>query len=204
MSTLTHYQAHFLPNDDMIVCKSHQQQTCHACGIDWTEHNQLAASLKGVKEMPLPNKPVPSKIKTSVNTLKADGNQAYKLEHFEEAVKWYTAAVELAWSRPLWEPLAFQAVREELAPILSNRSAANLSLGNYVDALVDAHIVTQLKKDWSKGWFRKGKALMGLQRFHEASKAFQTALLYTDANERDSLLDAIKECSTATRNAIRK
>ncbi|GAN01599.1 conserved hypothetical protein [Mucor ambiguus] len=201
MSTLTQYQANFLPDDDMIVCQSHQQQACLACGIDWTEHNQLAASLKSVKEIPLPNKPIPSKIKASVNKLKLDGNQAYKLEHFEEAVKWYTSAVELAWSRPLWEPLAFQAVREELAPILSNRSAANLSLGSYVDALVDAHIVTQLKKDWSKGWFRKGKALMGLQRFDEASKSFHTALLYTDANERDGLLEALKECSTATRNA---
>ncbi|CAO3609159.1 unnamed protein product [Mucor fragilis] len=201
MSNSTLYQASFVPNDDMIVCKSHQQQTCLVCGIDWTEHNQLAASLKSVKEIPLPNKPVPSNIKTSVSKLKLQGNQAYKLEQFEEAVKLYTSAVESAWSRPLWEPLAFQAVREELAPILSNRSAANLTLGNYVDALVDAHIVTQLKKDWSKGWFRKGKALMGLQRFDEAGKAFQTALLYTDVNERDHLLEAIKECSTATRNA---
>lgn len=200
MSTLTRYQAKFILADDMVVCKSHQQQTCLACGIDWTEHNQLAASLKGVKEIPPPNKPAPSKVKASVNKLKLDGNQAYKLEDFQEAVRLYTLAVDLAWSRPLWEPLAFQTVREELAPILSNRSAANLSLGNYVDALVDAHVVTQLKKDWSKGWFRKGKALMGLQRFDQASKALHTALLYTEVNEREGLLEAIKECSTATRN----
>ncbi|KAK4509222.1 uncharacterized protein ATC70_007572 [Mucor velutinosus] len=201
MNTLTQYQANFVSSDDMIVCKPHQQQTCLACGTDWIEHNQLAASLKNLKEIPLPNKPVPSKTNASVNKLKLNGNQAYKLEHYEEAVELYTSAVELAWSRPLWEPLAFQAVREELVPILSNRSAANLALSNYVDALVDAHIVTQLKNDWSKGWFRKGKALMGLQRFDEAGKAFHTALLYTDANEREGLMEAIKECSTAARNA---
>lgn len=198
MSTL--FEASFIPTDDIVVCQSHQKQSCLGCGIDWTEHNQLAASLKTIKELPAPNKPLSTKLKTTVNNYKLDGNQAYKSENYQEAVGLYTSAAELAWSRPLWEPLAFQTVREELAPILSNRSAASCILGNYVDALVDAHIVTQLKKDWSKGWFRKGKALMGLNRFNEATKAFNTGLLYTEADRKD-LSDAIKESSTAAKNA---
>ncbi|KAG2191088.1 hypothetical protein INT46_009278 [Mucor plumbeus] len=196
----TFFEATFIPIDDIIVCKPHQKQTCFSCGIDWTEHNQLAASLKAVKELPSPNKPLSTKLKATVNKHKLDGNQAYKAEKYQEAVEFYTFAAELAWSRPLWEPLAFQMVREELAPILSNRSAANCILGNYMDALVDAHIVTQLKKDWSKGWFRKGKALIGLNRFNEATKAFNTGLIYTESDRKD-LLDAIKESSTAAKNA---
>ncbi|KAI8645546.1 hypothetical protein BD408DRAFT_411607 [Parasitella parasitica] len=198
MSTL--FQASLNPTDDTIVCKPHQRQSCLVCGTDWAEHNQLAASLKTIKELPPPNKPFTTNLKTTINKHKLDGNQAYKAESYQRAVELYTLAAELAWGRPLWEPLAFQTVREELAPILSNRSAANCLLANYVDALVDAHVVTQLKKDWSKGWFRKGKALMGLDRFDEATDAFQTGLLYTSPDDKD-LVDAIKECSVAARNA---
>jgi translocation protein SEC72 len=135
-------------------------------------------------------------VNAQVDHLKLEGNKAYKALEYTEAIKYYSAAADLAWSRPLWEPLAFQFVREELAPILSNRSAAHVALQHYVEALVDAEIVTQLKVDWSKGWFRKGKALFGLNRLDEAVKAYRKGLRYGSDNTED-LLEALKEAENA-------
>jgi translocation protein SEC72 len=131
-----------------------------------------------------------------VTRLKEEGNKYFKQNNFKEAIRFYTMAVELSWSRPLWEPLAFQYVREELAPVLSNRSAAYMSLQNFVEAYVDAEMVTRLKREWSKGWFRKGKALVGLGRVEEASEAFQTGLRFDhESEELKKALDEVESNS---------
>ncbi|GAN07327.1 tetratricopeptide repeat domain containing protein [Mucor ambiguus] len=167
---------------DKILCKDHGLEKCNKCQVDWTEHNLLAATLKHVKDLPPPNAPNPTR-NAQVTRLKEEGNKYFKQNNYTESIRFYTMAVDLSWSRPLWEPLAFQYVREELAPVLSNRSAAHLSLQNYVDAYVDAEMVTRLKREWSKGWFRKGKALVGLGRVEEAAEAFQTGLRFDHESE---------------------
>ncbi|KAI9279304.1 hypothetical protein BY458DRAFT_431994 [Sporodiniella umbellata] len=167
---------------DRILCKEHALEKCTRCQVDWTEHNALAASLKLVKDLPPPNAPNPTR-NAQVTRLKEEGNKFFKQNNFTEAIRFYGMAVDLSMSRPLWEPLAFQYVREELAPILSNRSAAHLSLNNHVEAYVDAESVTRLKREWSKGWFRKGKALIGLGRQNEASEAFLTGLRFDHDSE---------------------
>ncbi|CAO3646937.1 unnamed protein product [Mucor hiemalis] len=188
------FQASVSLPDENIVCQQHSNQVCEKCDVDWREHNDLAASIKHLKELPPPNKPVPS-VKAEVNRLKVEGNRVYKEEKYQEAVGFYTKAVELSWNRPLWEPLAFQHVRDELAPILSNRSASHVALGNYIEALADAEIVTKLKKEWSKGWFRKGKALFGLGRNREAIQAYKVGIRYDSTSE--DLLAALKEAEIA-------
>ncbi|KAI8991350.1 hypothetical protein BDF20DRAFT_904054 [Mycotypha africana] len=189
-------EANYLPKEDKIVCLTHSLEKCTDCKVDWTAQNKLASSVKLLKghDLPKPNQPIPS-VNPQVNQLKMEGNRAYKESKYEEAIKYYGLAVQVSWSRPLWEPLAFQFVREEVATILSNRSAAHAAMNNYVEALVDAQIVTRLKKDWSKGWFRNGKALLGLHRYEEAIKAFQTGLTYESQSE--DLLNAIKEAQIA-------
>ncbi|KAI9005832.1 hypothetical protein CLU79DRAFT_723883 [Phycomyces nitens] len=175
---------------ERILCKAHSNEVCEKCQMDWTDHNALATTLKQVKDLPPPNAPNPVR-NAQVNRLKEEGNKFFKQVNYSEAIRFYTMAVELSWARPLWEPLAFQYVREELAPVLSNRSAAQLALRNYVEALVDAEMVTRLKREWSKGWFRKGKALMGLSRPEEAAEAFQTGLRFD--HESDELTKALKD-----------
>lgn len=179
---------------DKIICQCHEKEVCQDCQVDWTQHNELAGSIRSLKELPPPNKPIPS-VNAEVNQLKIDGNQAYKVNNYSKAIELYTLAIELSWSRPLWEPLAFQFVKEELTPILSNRSSANFNLGRYIDALVDAEIVIRLKKDWSKGYYRKGKALFELKRFAESITCYGTGLLYEVDNQ--DLLDALKEAENA-------
>ncbi|KAI8376883.1 hypothetical protein BD560DRAFT_445404 [Blakeslea trispora] len=175
---------------DKILCNEHGLEKCTKCQIDWTEHNILASTLKHVKDLPPPNVPNPTR-NAQVTRLKEEGNKHFKQNNFPEAIRFYTMAVDLSWSRPLWEPLAFQYVKEELAPVLSNRSAAYLSLKNYVEAYVDAEMVTRLKREWSKGWFRKGKALVGLARIEEAAEAFQTGLRFD--HESEELKKALTE-----------
>ncbi|KAI8990191.1 hypothetical protein BDB01DRAFT_848273 [Pilobolus umbonatus] len=174
---------------DKILCKEHELEVCQKCGVDWSPHNILAASLKS-NEIPPPNAPNPTR-NAQVNRLKDEGNKHFKQNNFSEAIRFYSMAVDLSWSRHLWEPLAFQYVREELSPVLSNRSAAHLSLKNYVEAYVDAEIVTRLKREWSKGWFRKGKALIGLGRVDEAREAFHTGLRFD--HESEELKKAVEE-----------
>ncbi|ORZ19678.1 hypothetical protein BCR42DRAFT_410257 [Absidia repens] len=178
---------------ERILCKGHGKEQCNKCNVDWTQHNQLATTLKQVKELPPPNTPNPVR-NAQVNRLKEEGNKYFKQDNYTEAIRFYGMAVDLSWSRPLWEPLAFQYVREELAPILSNRSAAHLALKNNVDALVDAEMVTRLKREWSKGWFRKGKALAALNRADDAADAYQTGLRFDhESEELKKALDEIEQ-----------
>ncbi|KAI8060968.1 hypothetical protein BC940DRAFT_245675 [Gongronella butleri] len=183
---------------DRIFCKPHSKETCTACNVDWAQHNQLAATLKQVKELPPPNAANPVR-NAQVNRLKEEGNKYFKQNNYTEAIRFYTMAVDLSWSRPLWEPLAFQYVREELAPVLSNRSAAHLALKQYVDALVDAEMVTRLKREWAKGWFRKGKALVAMARNDEAAEAFQTGLRFDHQSEE--LQKALEEVQDTTKSS---
>ena len=71
---------------------------------------------------------------------------------------------------------------EELSTVLSNRSAAYAANGDYVGSLVDADVVIQLKRPWSKGHFRKAKALVGLGCLQEAKEAIQLGLSFEPTN----------------------
>lgn len=90
-------------------------------------------------------------------------------------------AANIAVQRPSWE--AQQLVREELSTVLSNRSAAFLEARDYIGALVDAETVIQLRRPWSKGHFRKARALLKLDRFQEAREAIQLGLSFEPDNK---------------------
>lgn len=73
--------------------------------------------------------------------------------------------------------------RDELSLCLANRSAAFASCEDWVGALCDAEAVVKLKKPWPKGWYRKGKALVGLERWREAREAFELGLQFDPENK---------------------
>jgi translocation protein SEC72 len=90
-------------------------------------------------------------------------------------------SANIAASRPNWEPHTL--AREEISTVLSNRSAAHLSAGDYIPALVDADVVISLRKPWTKGHFRKAKALVALQCFDEARDAIAVGLQFEPDNK---------------------
>lgn len=89
-------------------------------------------------------------------------------------------AASIAIQRPPWE--ANQFMREELSTVISNRSAAYFEARDYISALVDAESVIQLRRNWSKGHFRKAKALLGLGKTDEAVDAVRLGLSYEPSN----------------------
>merc|ERR1712087_903676 len=60
--------------------------------------------------------------------------------------------------------------------LFSNRSACYCGLQKYNEALADAESCIKMKKDWGKGYGRKGAALHGLQRFEAAIAAYEEGL----------------------------
>ena len=89
-------------------------------------------------------------------------------------------AANIAVQRPPWE--AAQFLREELSTIISNRSAAYLESGDYISAIVDADTVISIRRNWSKGHFRKAKALLSLGRRQEAKEAISLGLAFEPKN----------------------
>lgn len=100
----------------------------------------------------------------------------FKAGQTQQAIARYTAAAQLAVQRPPWE--ANQFMREELSTAISNRSAAYFDVHDYVSALADAETVIAIRRNWSKGHFRKAKALLGLARLREAADAIRLGLDY--------------------------
>jgi len=109
-----------------------------------------------------------------VQSTKDEGNTLFKAGHADQAIVRYTAAASIATQRPPWE--ANKLMREELSTAISNRSAAYFDLRDYTSALADAETVIAIRRNWSKGHFRKAKALLGLGRFRESAEAVRLGL----------------------------
>ena len=104
----------------------------------------------------------------------------FKMGKHRDALGRYTMAASFAVQRPPWEANTF--MREELSTVMSNRSAAFFEAGDYIGALVDAETVISLRRNWSKGHFRKAKALVGLLEFDDAKETLKLGLQFEPAN----------------------
>jgi translocation protein SEC72 len=146
---------------------------------DLTVLNALIRSLASLPPQlafPPPPNVVPPQRSMAVAKAKEDGVAAFAAGNLSEAIRLFTLAIDVAASRPLWENNAI--ARDELALCLANRAAAFLEAHAFLEALADAEAVVQLKKPWSKGHFRKGKALHKLGRREEAKEAFELGLCF--------------------------
>lgn len=97
------------------------------------------------------NVPPPPKIKSAKITqqlqrAKADGDAKYRANAMEDAVRLYSLAIGFALSRPPWESTV--EARDEIAPLLNNRSAAHSALGHHAEALADVETSMKIKKFW--------------------------------------------------------
>lgn len=72
---------------------------------------------------------------STVEELKSKGNAALQNNNNEEAIKYYSEAIQLDSANHI---------------LFSNRSAAFAKAGKYREALVDAEKTISLKKDWGK------------------------------------------------------
>jgi len=117
----------------------------------------------------VPPPPVPVNPKRSANLakLRESGNLEYRKQKYAEAIKFYTLGLQMAMTRPAWEPS--QLVREEVHQLYSNRAQAHMHLQNWPEAAADAEASVEAKRQGNaKAWFRRGRCLVEMGRLEEA------------------------------------
>ncbi|KAJ3400696.1 hypothetical protein HDU80_006692 [Chytriomyces hyalinus] len=122
--------------------------------------------------------------------VKDEGNKAFKDGQLEKALELYQKAL---------------ALDSTNTAALSNASLAFLKMGQLDMALQMAERCVGLKPDWSKGWYRKGAALMKQSKYTEAASAFQTGLDCSpeDAELKRAYMEAVEVGKVAPSNSIK-
>ena len=110
-----------------------------------------------------------SNLSQSAQQLKEEGNTFFKERKYDLAIKAYT------------EALALTDIDSHL--LFSNRSAAYTFNNMMAEAMQDAKTCIQLKPEWSKGYFRLGKALHQKDDISEAFINFYKGLLLEPKSE---------------------
>ncbi|KAI0316764.1 hypothetical protein OF83DRAFT_1059823 [Amylostereum chailletii] len=170
------------PNNCTARCGPHKLEKCTDCDVDFANMNRLSSILAANPNLVCPPPPqiTNKNLSQMVNATKEEGNTYFRSKQHPQALMKYTQALKFAFQRVPWEQQ--QYMREECATVLSNRSAAFFEAGDYLGALGDAETVIQLKKPWSKGYFRKAKALVGLGEYQEAKEAIEQGLQFEPGN----------------------
>ncbi|KAF8880182.1 hypothetical protein BD779DRAFT_1612779 [Infundibulicybe gibba] len=164
------------------VCAAHSLEKCESCDVDFVNLNRLAKILAANPNLlcPPPANVVSGKLSQMVTATKDEGNTLFKAGQHSQAITRYTMAASVAVQRPPWENN--QVLREELSTVVSNRSAAYYESRDFISALADAETVIAVRRNWSKGHFRKAKALFAMGRLQEAADAIQLGLSFEPNN----------------------
>ncbi|KAI1445035.1 hypothetical protein F5Y02DRAFT_387611 [Annulohypoxylon stygium] len=155
-------------------------------------HRSLLA-LETSNQVPPPPVPVNPKRSANVSKLRESGNNEYRKGKHAEAVKFYTLGLQMALTRPLWEPQ--QLVREEVAALYANRAQAHMALQSWAEGASDAEASVEAKRVGnSKAWWRRGKCLSEMGRLAEAKEWVSKGLeMEGDEGELVALLKDINE-----------
>ncbi|XVE58863.1 hypothetical protein DITRI_Ditri04bG0203100 [Diplodiscus trichospermus] len=103
---------------------------------------------------------------------KEKGNQAYKDKQWQKAIGFYTEAIKLSGNN---------------ATYYSNRAAAYLELGSFLQAEADCTKAINLDKKNVKAYLRRGTAREMLGYYKEAIEDFRYALVLEPTNKRAAL-----------------
>ncbi|KAL4806275.1 hypothetical protein BDV18DRAFT_125181 [Aspergillus unguis] len=134
-----------------------------------TELNGLHRALLTLDTPAIPPPPLPLNPKRSaqIAKLRDSANTAYRKNNHAEAVRLYNFALDMALSRPGWEPVAI--AREEISALYANRAQAYMAMGDWVEGLVDARASVEGRPVGNvKAWWRGGKCLAEMGRWEEA------------------------------------
>jgi len=93
--------------------------------------------------------------KNDPEAIKEAGNKAFMARNFQEAIKQYTLAIEVASDSP--SPIYF-----------ANRANAYLELKQYNECLEDCNQAISIDPAYTKSYYRKAKAFYLLDRLLEA------------------------------------
>ncbi|KAK1756953.1 TPR-like protein [Echria macrotheca] len=155
--------------------------------------NALHRSLRNLEAphmVPPPPVPVNPKRSANVTKLRESGNAEYRKGRTAEAIKFYTLGLQMALTRPAWEPS--QLVREEVHQLYSNRAQAHMLGAAWPEAAADAEASVEAKRQGNaKAWFRRGKSLVEMGRLEEA-REWVAKGLEVEGEEKE-LMELLKE-----------
>lgn len=196
-----------LPKQTTILCAHHgscryihpppsARRRGRSCQRDGPANNALNTELAALNALhrsllnvetptgtPPPPVPVNPKRSAQIGKLRESGNAEFRKGNPAGAVKLYTLAIDMALTRPHWEPSGL--VREEVSGLLSNRAQANMAQQNWAEGSVDAEASVEMKKVGNaKGWWRRGKCLLEMGRLDEAEQWVKQGLEF-EATEQD-------------------
>uniref|UniRef100_A0A5B7B3V0 Amidase domain-containing protein n=1 Tax=Davidia involucrata TaxID=16924 RepID=A0A5B7B3V0_DAVIN len=109
---------------------------------------------------------------TSAEIAKEKGNQAFKDKQWQKAISLYTEAIKLSGNN---------------ATYYSNRAAAYLEMGSFIQAEADCTKAINLDKKNVKAYLRRGTAREMLGYYKEAIEDFRYALVLEPTNKRAAL-----------------
>ncbi|KAF4589520.1 tetratricopeptide repeat domain containing protein [Ophiocordyceps camponoti-floridani] len=158
-----------------------------------TLHRALLTLEAGSNGVPPPPIPVNPKRTSNVTKLRDNGNIEYRKQRYAEAVRLYTLGIQMALTRPMWEPAAL--VREEVSGLLANRAQAHMAMRNWPEGAVDAEASVEARRVGNaKGWWRRGRCLVEMGRFDEAREWVRSGLEVE--GEEAELVGLLKEIET--------
>ena len=108
--------------------------------------------------------------KVTPDAYKETGNKAFAAKNYDEAVKQYTQAIELAGDKP--NHVYF-----------SNRANAYLELFMFQKSISDCDKAIEIDNTFAKSYFRKAKALSSLDQLVEAKHIAEQAMKLDPENE---------------------
>ena len=151
--------------------------------------NALHASFKKLEtpnNLPPPPMPVDPKRSAQIQKLRESAGAAARKGNHAEAIRLLTYAIDMAASRPGWEPSGL--AREELAVCYFARAAANMESRNWVEGWKDAECSTECKKGPQttpqgqripgnpQAFMIGAKCLMEMSRFEDAVRWLERAV----------------------------
>lgn len=115
---------------------------------------------------------------STADELKELGNKALSNKQFDEAIDYYTKAIELKQDHVYY----------------SNRSAAYLSKGDTDNSLADGAKCIEISPSWPKGYSRKGAALHAAGLYDDALDTYEAGLKVApdDAALKNAVNDVMK------------
>ncbi|KAF4975055.1 hypothetical protein FZEAL_8124 [Fusarium zealandicum] len=177
MSDLTHFDLLPLQMDPQSKAITSQRPS-RALNAELEALNTLHRSLLNLENSsgaPPPPIPVNPKRTANVTKLRDSGNAEYRKAKYPEAIKFYTLGLQMAMTRPMWEPAAL--LREEVSSLLANRAQGHMALQNWAEGSVDAHASVEAKAQGNaKAWWRRGRCLIEMARLDEAREWLKMGL----------------------------
>ena len=107
------------------------------------------------------------------DSLKDEGNKAFSLGSYNQAIDLYSQAIELKQSHIYY----------------SNRANAYIEIGDFSKALIDCDEAIKIEPGYAKAYVRKGNALFNLKRGGEAKEMFEKAYSIEPTEDVKKLID---------------